>query len=162
MEKKSVYIETSVISYLTSRPSRNLVVAAWQSETIRWWDRRRDDFELCISPLVVEEMRGGDPDAANRRLAAVAGIPLLDIRDEIFELAEALVQPSAIPRKAFDDALHISLAAFYGIDFLLTWNCRHMDNAEIKPVVRSTCETCGYNCPEICTPSELMGDRCDA
>ena len=162
MEKKSVYIETSVISYLTSRPSRNLIVAAWQSETNRWWELRRVDFALCISPLVVEEIGGGDPVAAERRLAAVAGIPLLGIRDEIFELAEALVQPSAIPRKAFDDALHISLVAFYGIDFLLTWNCRHMDNAEIKPVVRATCETFGYKCPEICTPTELMGDQCDA
>lgn len=161
MDKKSVYIETSVISYLTSRPSRNLVVAAWQAETVNWWERRRGSFALCISPLVIEEIREGDPDAAGRRLSAVAGIPLLDVHDEVYDLADALVQPAAIPRKAFDDALHISLAAFYGIDFLLTWNCRHMDNAELKPVVRATCETFGYKCPEICTPSELMGDQYD-
>ena len=162
MEKKSVYIETSVISYLTARPSKNLIVAAWQSETITWWEQRRECFALCISPVVVEEIREGDSLAAERRLASVAGIPLLEMRDEIYVLAEALIQPSGIPRKAFDDALHISVGAFYGIDFLLTWNCRHMDNAEIKPLVRAICETFGYKCPEICTPSELMGVPSDA
>ena len=103
------------------------------------------------------EAKRGDPDAAQRRVVALTGLPVLEIVEEAYELAAAFIAGSALPAAAEDDATHIALAAVHGMDYLLTWNCRHIDNAETKPVIRSVCATQGYTCPEICTPEELMG-----
>ena len=154
---KTVYIETSILSYLTSRPSRDLLAAAHQQVTQAWWERRRQRFEVFVSPLVAQEAKRGDPDAAQRRVVALTGLPVLEIVEEAYELAAAFIAESALPAAAEDDATHIALAAVHGMDYLLTWNCRHIDNAETKPVIRSVCATHGYTCPEICTPEELMG-----
>jgi predicted nucleic acid-binding protein len=154
---KSVYIETSIVSYLTARPARDLMAAAWQNATSRWWETQRHRFELFTSQLVLDESKEGHPEAAQRRLDALAGIPHLPIPDAVTELASALLAEGALPQKATDDALHVALCAYHGVDYLLTWNCRHIDNAETKPVVRSVCAAHGYICPEICTPEELMG-----
>ncbi len=155
--KQKVYIETSVISYLTARPTRNITVAAWRKATQEWWQSRRPDFELYTSELVVEEAEQGHPHAAQKRLDALREIPRLAVTDEVAELAEALLARGALPTVASDDAMHVALAAWHGVDYLLTWNCRHIDNAEKKPVIRSVCAVEGYPCPEICTPLELMG-----
>lgn len=155
----SVYVETSIISYLTARPSANLIAAARQSETADWWDSRRGEFDLCISRLVVAEAGRGDRNAAARRLAALEGLEVLPLTDEAIDLAKALIREGGLPEKALDDALHIAIAAVQGIDYLLTWNCRHIDNAETKPKIRRTCEAHGFTCPEIATPTELRG--CD-
>ena len=154
---KTVYIETSILSYLTSRPSRDLLAAAHQQVTQAWWERCRQRFEVFVSPLVAQEAKRGDPDAAQRRVVALTGLPVLEIVEEAYELAAAFIAGSALPAAAEDDATHIALAAVHGMDYLLTWNCRHIDNAETKPVIRSVCATHGYTCPEICTPEELMG-----
>lgn len=159
--KKKVYIETSIVSYLTGRPSRNLIVAAWQSLTTEWWERRRNEFELYTSELVIEEARRGDREAAKKRLKALEGIPLLKLTDSAAELAQKLIAEGALPSKATDDAVHIALATVHGIDYLLTWNCRHIDNAQTKPLVRRVIVSEGYNCPEICTPQELLGGDSD-
>lgn len=159
--KKRVYIETSIISYLAGRPSRNLIVAAWQSLTIEWWEKRRNLFELFVSELVLEEAGRGDSEAAERRLKAIEGIPLLKLTDSAVELSRKLISGNALPTKATDDALHIALSAVHNIDYLLTWNYRHIDNAEIKPLVRSIIIVNGYNYPEICTPQELIGGDSD-
>ncbi|MEI6211536.1 MAG: type II toxin-antitoxin system VapC family toxin [bacterium] len=156
---KTVYVETSILSYLTARPTRDLLVTARQQMTREWWDTRRAGFEVFVSPLVDQEARRGDPEAARRRLEAFGGLPLLEIVEEAYDLAAALLAIGALPSSAKDDATHIALAAVHGIDYLLTWNCRHIDNAETKPIVRSVCVTRGYVCPEICTPEELMGDQ---
>ena len=156
-QKKTVYIETSVVSYLTARPSANLLSAAKQRMTVEWWEERRERFDLKISDLVLEEARKGHPDAATLRLYALLEIPVLETNDRILKLSEALLEEGALPAKAFYDAVHVAAAAFHSIDFLLTWNCRHIDNAEIKPVIRDVCEHSGYRYPEICTPQELMG-----
>jgi hypothetical protein len=155
--KKTVYIETSIISYLTARPSRDLLAAAWQKVTIDWWDTQRDRFDLYTSDIVIEEAARGDDLAVARRLEALAGIPLLAITDEVVALSEALIDAKALPRKAIGDSLHIALSAVHGVDYLLTWNYRHIDNAETKPITRSVCLANGYGYPEICTPQELMG-----
>ena len=155
---KTIYIETSIISYLTARPSRDLLAAAHQQVTRTWWDQHRDRFVVFVSPLVHEEARRGDPNAARRRVEELEGLPVLDMAEEAFALASALLEDGALPPAAQDDATHIALAAVHGMDYLLTWNCRHIDNAETKPVVRSVCAAHGYTCPEICTPEELMGD----
>jgi predicted nucleic acid-binding protein len=84
---------------------------------------------------------------------------MLEVVEEAYDLAAMLISEGALPPAAEDDATHIALAAVHGIDYLLTWNCRHIDNAETKPIVRSICTTRGYACPEICTPEELMGEE---
>lgn len=159
---KAVYVETSVLSYLAARPSRDLLAAAHQQVTRDWWDSVRGRFELFISPLVVEEARRGNEEAAARRVEAMMGLPSLELVPEAFELAAELIEGGALPPSAQDDAAHVAVAAIHGMDYLLTWNCRHIDNAETKPLMRSICAVQGYTCPEICTPEELMGEREDA
>ncbi len=105
----------------------------------------------------MEEAEQGHPEAAQRRLEALAGIHRLKTTDEASELAAFLLAESALPSVAADDAMHVAIAAYHEVDYLLTWNCRHIDNAEKKPVIRRVCESKGYACPEICTPLELMG-----
>ncbi|HMO49695.1 MAG TPA: type II toxin-antitoxin system VapC family toxin [Kiritimatiellia bacterium] len=156
---QTVYIETSVVSYLTALPARDLLAAAWQSATLQWWKTRRQGFELFTSQLVLDEAAAGNADAAERRLSSLADIPMLPITDAASELAASLLKDGALPEKAADDALHLAIAAYHGVDYLLTWNCRHLDNAEMKPVMRSVCAIHGFACPEICTPLELMGDE---
>lgn len=157
MNKRRVYIETSIVSYLTARPSSDLVAAAWQKVTVDWWDSQRHRFDLFASDIVFEEAAKGGSDAAERRLEALSGIPLLAITEEVVSFSEMLIQKGAIPRKAIGDSLHIAVAAVHGLDYLLTWNYRHIDNAEAKPIIRRICLENNYGYPEICTPQELMG-----
>lgn len=152
-----IYIETSIVSYLTARPSNNLIAAAWQKETIDWWETQKDRFELYISEIVIEEASRGDDAAASRRLSALEDIEVLQLNEAAIKLSKALIIEGGIPKKALDDALHVAISAVQGIDFLLTWNCRHIDNAEMKPKIREIIEKHGYRCPEIATPIELMG-----
>ena len=157
--KKSVYIETSVFSYLAARPSRNLVAAALQQVTAEWWERHRGRFAVFVSELVIAEARQGSAEAAAKRLDLIKTVPELEVTERVVELAKRLVESDALPKSALGDAMHIALAAVHGVDYLLTWNYRHIDNAERKPVVRSVCAVAGHQCPEICTPQELMGDE---
>lgn len=152
-----IYIETSIVSYLTARPSNNLITAAWQKETIDWWETQRRRFTLYISQVVIEEAERGDSSAASRRLEALAGLVILPLNDEVIELSKTLIKDGGVPKKALDDALHIAISAVHNVDFLLTWNCRHIDNAEMKPRIREICLEHGFQCPEIATPIELMG-----
>jgi hypothetical protein len=155
--KKTVYIETSVISYLTARGSRDLISAARQQLTQEWWDDSRQEFDLFVSPLVLDEALRGDLEAAARRVDALKGISELELTDGAVELAEVLMEAGALPEKAKDDAVHIAIAAVCQMDYLLTWNCRHIDNAVMKPIIRKVCMEQGFVCPEICTPEELRG-----
>jgi len=154
--KPKVYIETSVISYLTARPANDLLAAAWQSATCAWWESRKEYYELVTSALVREEAAKGDFEAAARRLEVLKDIPNLKMCGEITELTKVLVLEGALPEKATDDAMHVAFASYHHIDYLLTWNCRHIDNAAKKPLIRKLCASQGWSCPEICTPLELM------
>ncbi len=156
-EKKTVYIETSIVSYLTARPSSNLLAAAWQKATLDWWETQKNRFFLFTSNIVIQEAEKGDPKAAELRVGALADIPLLEITDNVLVFAKLLIGKHILPQKAADDSLHIALSVIHGIDYLLTWNFRHIDNAETKPVIRKLCLDMGYTYPEICTPVELMG-----
>jgi predicted nucleic acid-binding protein len=158
---KSVYIETSIASYLTARPSRDLRAAAWQQTTLQWWEQERPKYELFTSELVLVEARAGDADAAGRRLAVLDALPLLSVTDEAKDLADRLMADGGMPPHAEADALHIAVASVHGMGYLLTWNCRHIDNATTKPVIRSICAVAGYTCPEICTPLELLSEEVD-
>lgn len=152
---ESVYIESSVISYLVARPSRDVIIAARQAITEIWWQNRRAEFELYISALVEQEIAQGDPDAAERRLRAVEKIPLLATSPEAQSLAEDLLARGAIPANSEEDALHIGIAAAAGIDFLLTWNFKHINNAYTKAAIMAVVEAHGFVCPILCSPEEL-------
>jgi len=158
---KSVYIETSIPSYLTARPSRDVRAAAWQELTVQWWETARNRFDLYTSEIVVAEAREGDPAAAERRIAVLRGIPELPVDAEVEFLAAKLIADGGFPSTAEFDALHVALAAVNAVDFLLTWNCRHINNADTRPLIRSICALAGYVCPEICTPQELLPEEND-
>ncbi len=157
----SVYIESSIISYLTSRPSRDLVKAGPQAITSEWWLRSKKEYAVYISALVEEEIAGGDLAAAAKRLEAVANIPSILITSEAQLLAEALVASKAVPDNSVRDALHIAIAATQGIEYLLTWNFKHINNAETKALIARVVEADGWVCPVLCSPEELGGIDCD-
>ena len=150
-----VYIETTFVSYLTARPSRDLVIAAHQQITHEWWDSCRGDYQLCASELVFQEAGAGDPQAAQERLDVLKDMLLLETRQEAQNLAKELVQAGALPVKAFEDALHIAVAADQKLPYLLTWNLRHMANATMRLLIETVCANKGYKAPIICTPEEL-------
>jgi predicted nucleic acid-binding protein len=152
--KPSVYVETTIPSYLTAWASRDLVRAAHQQITREWW-ARREGFELYTSRLVVQECQAGDPQAAADRLAALTGIPLLEQATDVAELAEALLRDVPLPEKAAADALHIATAAVHGMRYLLTWNCTHIANVALRQQIEAVCRAAGYEPPLICTPEEL-------
>ncbi|MEX2216991.1 MAG: type II toxin-antitoxin system VapC family toxin [Phycisphaeraceae bacterium] len=151
-----IYIETTFVSYLTAWPSRDVVIAGHQQITHEWWDLRRGHYELCISQLVLGEAAAGDAQAAEERLKVLQGMTLLETTDAALNLAKQLIRAGALPRKAADDALHIAIAAANGVPYLLTWNCRHLANAAMRPVIESVCATGGVHAPIICTPEELL------
>lgn len=156
--KAKVYIETSVASYLAARISRDLITAGHQQITQAWWDFRRKDFELYVSQLVIKEAGRGDKEAAERRLSILKDIPLLQMNNEVTDLTRKIIFAKIVPEKYAEDAIHIAIAAIHGIDYLLTWNCRHIANAEIRKNISELCVRSAYNMPTICTPEELMGE----
>ena len=151
-----VYIETTVVSYLTARASRDVVVAGHQQVTHDWWDTRRTNYELCVSELVLDEAAAGDAQAAQERLLVLQPMLVIETTTEAFELAEELLCAGALPRKAADDAPHVAIAATKAIPYLLTWNCRHLANAAMRPVIEAVCIAKGLKAPIICTPEELL------
>ncbi len=153
---QTVYIETSIVSYMAAKPSRDSLIAACQRATRTWWHDHRHRYELYTSQLVIAEAGRGDSEVSNKRLSYLKDIPQLKITSQVRDMATALVEQGALPKKAGADALHIAAAAIHHIDLLLTWNCRHIDNPSTKPVVRSVCIAQGYMCAEMCTPIELL------
>ena len=143
----SVYIETTIVSYLTARPSRDLVIRAHQRLTREWWRDRRTDFALHISPLVLQEARMGDRRVARRRLRALRGIPVLAVTPGAIALARRLVRRGPIPERAEVDALHIATAPVHGMDYLVTWNCRHIANAMMRNLIEALCRLGRYEPP---------------
>ncbi len=154
--KPTVYIETSIVSYLTSRPSNDIRVAASQNATNEWWETRRPVFDLYISEFVLTEAGFGHPDAANRRMTVLRYIPELETVEDVRILGKALIARGSLPVKAEIDAYHIAVAAVHGMEYLLTWNCTHIANAVMRPKIESLCREFGYEPPIICTPQELM------
>ncbi|HEX6641739.1 MAG TPA: type II toxin-antitoxin system VapC family toxin [Thermoanaerobaculia bacterium] len=160
--KPTVYLETTIVSYLVGWLSRNdLQVAAHQELTRRWWTTRRGYFELFGSTLVVDEASDGDPHLAGERLRFLQEVTLLRVTDAAYELKRELLRRTQIPRKAENDALHIAIAAVNGIEFLATWNCKHIANAVTLPLVYDVCRAEGYEPPLVCTPHELLGENND-
>jgi predicted nucleic acid-binding protein len=155
---ETVYIETSIIGYLTARPSNNLILMANLEATREWWEGRRTQFTLYISQVVLDEVARGDTEIAARRLEILRDFPLLEVSEFVQNLAAQFLSKSNLPPKAADDALHIAAATVYGLDYLLTWNCRHIANAQIQKKLAQISFDAGYELPTICTPYELMGE----
>ena len=155
---ETVYIETSIIGYLTARTSNNLILMANVETTREWWDTRRTQFDLYISQTVLDEVARGDSEIASRRLEILRNFPLLEVDEAVQDLAVEFLAKSNLPPKATDDALHIAVATVYGLDYLLTWNCKHIANAQIQKKLAQISLDVGYELPTICTPYELMGD----
>jgi PIN domain len=158
--KPQVYLETTIFSYLVGWLNRHdLYVASNQEFTRDWWANSRHDFELFASAVVVKEARDGDPELAAARLVFLRETSLLEITEEANQLQLELLRRAALPRKAELDALHIAVAAVHGLDYLLSWNCRHIANAFALPRVYDVCRGAGYDPPFVCTPLELMGGQ---
>ena len=157
--KSLLYLETTIPSYLTARPSRDLLVAARQQMTFDWWTRRRNNFRIFVSQVVLDEAAEGDRLAATARLAVLEPLPLLAVTDEAIDLAQRFLKARVLPRKAARDAAHIAVSAVHGMHYLLTWNCVHLANAELIEDIQSICLLAGYRCPVICTPAELLGEQ---
>ena len=154
--KAKVYIETTVISYLTARPNRDVVIAGHQKITRDWWQTCRKRFDVVASQLVVREASAGDSRAAQKRLEDLATLALLEVTEEAVSLAQELLSTGAVPEKAAEDALHLAIAVTNGVEYLLTWNCKHLANATMRTKIEDVCRSVGYEPVIICTPEELL------
>ena len=154
--KPKLYLETSIISYLTAQPSRDIVTAARQQITREWWQKRREGFDLYVSEFVIAEARLGDIRAAELRLQALNDIALIQLAEDAALLAEELVAKGPLPEKAALDALHIAASVSAGVDYLLTWNFKHLANAAMRSKIEAICRLRGYQPCIICTPEELL------
>ncbi|HAK97548.1 MAG TPA: DNA-binding protein [Planctomycetes bacterium] len=154
---EAVYVETTIFSYLAARPSRDLLIAAHQQTTHDWWSNRRAVFECVISQAVYDEAAAGDADAAARRMVFIKGLPMLEATEDAERLARAILENGAVPMQAARDAAHIAIATVNAVEYLLTWNCTHLANAQIMRKVSAVCNAEGFSMPVICTPEELMG-----
>ena len=157
----SVYIETSVIGYLTSWPRDDVIVAGHQNTTKAWWATASERFDLFVSQLVVRECSDGDADAVRERLASIDGLPVLPVTTEAETLAGALIQGHAVPESQPNDALHIALAAIHQVKYVVSWNFRHIVNASLRPAIERVCRDAGYEPPILCTPEELLEESDD-
>jgi hypothetical protein len=154
----TAYIETAIPSLYTGRPAQQLIEAARQNLTKIWWDGHRSEFDLVCSQTVLDECAEGDSEMAQKRLDLLAGIPLLDLTDDVGEIAEQLLSDEIIPAKAADDAVHIAVASVHRIDYLVTWNCKHLANPRNWRRISDCVASFGYRATVICTPEDLIGD----
>ena len=153
---ETVYIETSVVSYLVALPSRDWIVAGHQQVTRDWWENRRTKFACFISDVVLGEARDGDATQAALRLQALEGFPKVAATPEAERLAEAFLQ-GVLPAKAARDAAHLAIATVGKVKYLLTWNCNHLANAQLLDRLEPMATAAGFKLPRVCTPEELMG-----
>ncbi len=155
--KQKLYIETSVVSYLAARPSRDLLVAARQEATAELWSKLLSSrFTTYVSVLVHQEAQQGDPEQAQKRIDALSSLAVLDVDEEAQALAESILAAKAIPTEYPGDALHMAVAAVNGMDVLITWNFAHLNNPIARLRIRQIVEDNGYRCPEVCSPDELL------
>jgi len=156
--KQRVYIETTIVSYLTAMPSRDLILRAHQDVTREWWNEKRGLYELYTSQFVLDEAGAGDSGAAKGRLDTLSGVAQVPVTEEAVALASEMVAGGLLPRRAGTDAAHMAMATVHNLDILLTWNCRHLANGAILGRIGRFVRGKGYEMPIVCTPDELMGD----
>ncbi len=156
--KSNSYIETSVISYLVARPSKNIVISAHQASTSDFWNRLHE-YEVFVSDIVIQEASKGDTIQARQRCQMIEPFKVLEIDDEVRKIAQTFLINKVIPEKCPEDALHIAVAAANGMDAIVTWNFKHINNPFIRKRIRQLLEDIGWACPEICSPEEFLGDE---
>ncbi len=156
--KLSIYMESTIPSYYSARPGRDIISLARQEITRIWWENHREKYDVYISQLVFEECSHGDKDYSEKRMNLLKEFPVLSLNDDVVSLAEKILSRKVIPDKAADDATHIAVACVYETDFLLTWNFKHIANAHIIKQLRETVGSEGYAFPVIATPEELIGE----
>ncbi len=159
---ESVYLETTVLSYLVALPAQDPVVAGHQQTTYDWWHRRRANFNCCISQVVIDEISSGDPAEVKKRLLIADTLSVLSLTSETERLTESIMRSGVLPPKAIQDAAHVAVATVHGIEYLLTWNCKHLANATISRRIATLCAKEGFQIPSICTPEELLEESDDA
>lgn len=155
---ESVYLETSFIRYLVARPSRDVIVAGHPQTTHDWWANRKSAFECLVSQVVIDEASAGDPAEVRKRLEIIAGLLELEITASAEALAATIRKSGVFAPQFTRDAAHIAVAAVHAVDYLLTWNCKHLANAQIARRTAAVCQKAGHRMPVICTPDELMGE----
>jgi len=154
----TAYIESTVPSYYVARPSVSVVQAARQATTRYWWDGGCSGLELFSSLETLDEIGRGEPSMAESRLEMMRGIPLLAINDRVASLTNQLLASGIIPPKAASDAIHIAVATVHEMDFLVTWNFRHIANAHIRARLGRETAQLGFTLPVTCTPEELLNE----
>ncbi|KJH71303.1 type II toxin-antitoxin system VapC family toxin [Aliterella atlantica] len=154
---ETVYIETSILGYLTARSTKHLILAANIEITKDWWNSRRSAFKLYVSQVVLDEVARGDAEIATKRLEILNGLPLVELNQSVQSLSAQFLSRSNLPPKAADDAVYIAAATVHRLDYLLTWNCKHIANAQIQRKFAEISLDFGYQLPVICTPYELLG-----
>ena len=152
----TIYVETTVVGSLAGRMHPDPLIAARQTATRKWWKSASQKYRLLISELVIDECNAGDPTAAAERLAVINGIDLLDASEDVENLADALVSHQAVPRSQPRDAFHIAIAAVHGIQYIVTWNFKHILNPTLQNRIGAVCRDCGFEPPVICTPEQLL------
>lgn len=152
----TVYIESTVISYVTAKPSRDLIVAAHQQITTEWWASVRPKVDCFISPFVIQEISAGDEEAAKKRLETVGDLPVLEVNKEIQQLAQRYFDALEIAEKAKLDASHLAVAVWHEVDYLLSWNCKHIVSGRVKKMLEKINTDLNMKTPVFCTPEELM------
>ncbi|MGD9857402.1 MAG: type II toxin-antitoxin system VapC family toxin [Planctomycetaceae bacterium] len=154
--KPKVYIETSVISYLVAWRSPQLIMAANQEATRQWWDEQRHEFDLFVSAAVRDEAARGNADAVQKRMEVLDSLEELAVTEHAADIADQILRETLVPHKAAVDAMHIAIAAVNQMDYLLTWNCRHIANATLRRPLSQLLSANGLTTPIICTPAELI------
>jgi predicted nucleic acid-binding protein len=154
--KEKVYIETSVVSYLCSRPSRDIIVAANQAVTQEWWRNERSRYDLFVSEFVLAEIAAGDRAAAAKRQDAIQGLAILAANEVSERLAREIMRQARLPGNVADDVAHIAIASTQGMDYLLTWNCAHIANPHWLGKLARIIAARGYSLPGVCTPQALL------
>ncbi len=154
--RPKVYVETTVVSYLVARPSNNITLAARQRATRQLWNDYSNNFEFIVSDIVITEIRQGNETAAQRRIDAVAGLTVLNLSPETVVLAQDLITSGAVPKESQTDAQHIAVAVVYGIEYLTSWNYKHIVNETKRQHIDQVCRAAGYQPTTLCPPIELI------
>ncbi len=154
---ETVYLETTIVGHIAGRLLSDPFTAARQRTTRDWWQDAANSYALYVSQLVVDECSGGDPTAASERLALIETLPFLQTSEEVDDLSAALISAKAVPLSEPRDAFHIAISAVNGVNYLLTWNFKHIANASLRGRINQVCRDAGFEPPVICTPDELSG-----
>jgi predicted nucleic acid-binding protein len=152
----SVYLETTIVSYLAAKPSRDLIIAAHQQITHDWWQSAHARFDLYVSEAVLDEITAGDPDAAARRAMLIENVPVLQFSDDVAQLISEYDGRLGLVGRARADLAHLAFAVAYGLEYLVTWNCHHLANGEMIRRLRDANDELGRRSPIILTPEELL------